>query len=142
MNAANGMRSATEKIEVKIEEEEPKRHRKLSGPMGWVARLVAIALPVYSFLYIMNFLAPFGLFIYSGSHNAIFLAAVLTLVFLLVPAAKSAPRNRVPWYDFVLIGMSLSGVVYIAISYETLLLAGGVRITPIQQILALFTILA
>jgi len=136
------MGSPPEKIEVRIEEEEPKRHRKLSGATGWVAQVIAIALPVYSFLYIMNLLTPVGLFIYSGSHNAIFLATVLTLVFLLVPATKSAPRKRVPWYDFLLIGMSLSGVVYIAFAYEALLLAGGVRITPIQQILALFTIIA
>jgi TRAP transporter 4TM/12TM fusion protein len=129
------------KIEVKIEGEESKRRRRLSGPVEWVARLIAIALPVYSFLYIMNLLTPMGLFIYSGTHNAIFLAAVLTLVFLLVPATKSASRKRVPWYDFLLIGMSLSGVVYIAITYEALLLAGGVRITPMQQVLALFTII-
>ena len=133
---------APDRIEVHLDEEEPKRHRKLDGTMGQVARLVAIALPLYSFLYIMNLFAPLGLFIYSGSHNAIFLATVLTLVFLLVPATKSAPRKKVPWYDFVFIGISLLGVVYIAFTYESLLLAGGVRITPIQQVLALFTIVA
>jgi TRAP transporter 4TM/12TM fusion protein len=129
-------------IEVSIEEEEPKKHRRLTGFMGWVARIIAIGLPIYSFLYIMNLFAPFGLFIFSGSHNAIFLAAVLTLCFLLVPATKSAPKKRVPWYDFLFIGMGLLGVVYIAFTYESLLLAGGVRITPIQQVLALFTIVA
>ncbi len=140
---AESAEGATEKkIEVRIEEDEPKRRRKLSGPAAWAARLIAIALPVYSFLYIMNLLAPLGLFIYSGTHNAIFLAAVLTLVFLLVPATKSAPRKSVPWYDFLLIGMSLLGVIYIAVTYEALLLAGGVHITPMQQILALFAILS
>lgn len=129
------------KIDVKIEEEETKRRRKLSGPMGWVVRVLAIALPVYSFLYIMNFLTPLGLFIYSGTHNAIFLAAVLTILYLLVPATRSAPRNRVPWYDFIFIGMGLVGIIYIAIAYEDLLVAGGVGITPAQQILGLFTII-
>jgi TRAP transporter 4TM/12TM fusion protein len=142
MMDANLEMRAPEKIEVKIDEEEPKRHRRLSGPVGWAARLIAIALPIYSFLYIMNLLTPLGLFVYSGTHNAIFLAAVLILLFLLVPATHSAPRNRVPWYDFILIGMSLLGVVYIAIAYEALLLAGGISITPTQQILGLFTIIA
>jgi TRAP transporter 4TM/12TM fusion protein len=143
MKAADrGKMPVSEKIEVRIEEEEPKRRRRLSGPMEWVSRFVAIGLPVYSFLYIMNLLDPMGLFIYSGSHNAIFLAAVLSLVFLQVPATKSAPKNRVPWYDLILICMSLLGVVYIAIDYEALLVAGGVSITPAQQILALFTIVA
>jgi TRAP transporter 4TM/12TM fusion protein len=133
---------AIKKIEIHIEEEEPRRRRKLSGPMGWAARLVAIALPVYAFLYIMNLFTPLGLNVFTGTYNALFLAAVLTLLFLLVPATSSAPRNKVPWYDLMLIGMSIVGTVYIAITYEALLNAGGVGISPMQQILGLFTIIA
>ncbi len=129
-------------IEVTIEEEEPRRRRKLSGPLAWVARLLAIALPVYAFLYIMNLFTPLGLVMFTGTYNALFLAAVLAILFLLVPATSSAPRNRVPWYDLVLIGMSTVGTVYIAVAYEALLNAGGVGITPMQQVLGLFTIVA
>ena len=135
-------KEAAKKIEIHIEEEEPRRRRKLSGPLGWAARLVAIALPVYAFLYIMNLFTPLGLNMFSGTYNALFLAAVLTLLFLLVPATPSAPRTRVPWYDLVLIGMSIVGTVYIAITYEALLNAGGVGISPMQQLLGLFTIIA
>ena len=42
----------------------------------------------------------------------------------------------------MLIGMSIVGTVYIAITYEALLNAGGVGISPMQQLLGFFTIIA
>jgi TRAP transporter 4TM/12TM fusion protein len=114
--------------------------RKLSGPLGTLCRVLAIGLPIYSFLYIMDFLSPVGLFIYEGTHNAIFLAVVLTLIFLTVPASKSASKDRVPWYDFVFIAASLAGVLYVAFYYEELLALAGSRVNLTQQILGLLTI--
>jgi TRAP transporter 4TM/12TM fusion protein len=125
---------------LKEPDDQKERARKLSGPLGTICRFLAIGLPIYSFLYIMDLLTPVGLFIYEGTHNAIFLAVVLTLIFLTVPATKSAPRNRVPWYDFVFIAMSLAGVLYVAVSYEQLLALAGSRVTLTQQILGLLTI--
>jgi TRAP transporter 4TM/12TM fusion protein len=122
-------------------EEKKETVRKLSGPLGMLCRFLAIGLPVYSFLYIVDLLSPIGLFIYSGTHNAIFLAVVLTMVFLMVPASKSAPRNRVPWYDFLLIAISLAGVLYVAVFYEELLAIAGARVSLVQIILGLLTIL-
>ncbi len=122
--------------------EEGTRHRRLTGALGMVTRILAIALPVYSFLFIMNLFTPLGLFIYSGTHNALFLAAVLTLVFLLVPAVKSAPRDRVPWYDLLFAALSLVGILYIAVNYETILVSGGAGITNYQIMLGFLTIVA
>lgn len=137
------MSEEPEKIVVNLEEleEEKQRYRKLSGPLGLAVRILAIALPVYSFFYIMNLFTTVGLFMYSGTYNAIFLAIVLTLVFFLVPATKSSPKDKVPWYDLLLIAFSLVGIIYIAVNYEDLLLAGGVGITITQQILGFLTIL-
>jgi len=132
----------SKKITVDIKEEEDHRkRRRLSGPLGWVSNLLAICLPIYSFLFIMDLLTPIGMFIYSGTHNAIFLAAVLTLLFLYMPASRSAPKERVPWYDFLFIAFTLASVLYIAVSFEKLLLAGGVGITWAEKILGLLAIL-
>jgi TRAP transporter 4TM/12TM fusion protein len=120
--------------------EENKGARKLSGALGAFCRVLAIGLPVYSFLYIMDFLSPVGLFIYEGTHNAIFLAVVLTLIFLTVPASKRSPKNKVPWYDFVFIAGSLAGVLYVAVFYGDLLALAGSRVSLTQQILGLLTI--
>ena len=127
-------------ISVNLEEEGPKGRRKLGGLIGGVARLLAIGLPVYSFIYLMNLFEPAGLFIYSGTHNGIFLAVVLTIVFLYVPASRSAPRTRVPWYDFVLIGFGLAGILYFAINYEQIVKTSGVGITFMEQVLGFLTL--
>ena len=124
----------------KIEKEETKGHRKLTGPLGLAARIIAILLPIYSFLFIMDLFSPFGIFVYSGTHNALFLVAVLVLVFLLVPAYRSAPKNRVPWYDLVFVAMALIGNLYIAVNYESIIATGGQAITTTQIILGLITI--
>lgn len=129
-------------ISVDIGEGQDERRRKLSGFTGLVGRGVAIGLPVYAFLYVMDLLSHIGLSVYSGNHNAIFLAAVLTMVFLRVPASRSASKKGVPWYDTVFIVISLTGTLYIAVDYEHIMAAGGVGITPAQQILGCLTILA
>ncbi len=41
-------------IAERIEKEETKGHRKLSGPFGIAARIIAVLLPIYSFLFIMD----------------------------------------------------------------------------------------
>jgi TRAP transporter 4TM/12TM fusion protein len=127
-------------IAERITKEETKGHRNLTGPLRQVARIIAILLPIYSFLFIMDLFSPFGIFIYSGTHNAIFLVAVLVLVFLLVPASRSAPRNRVPWYDLVLIAVALIGNIYIAVNYESIITTGGQAITTAHIVLGLVTI--
>lgn len=129
-------------LSVNLEEEEPKSRRKLSGLLGLVARILAIGLPAYSFLYLMNLLTSAGLFIYSGTHNGIFLAVVLTIVFLFVPASRSAPKTRVPWYDFIFIIFSLVGTLYFAIHYEHIIKTSGVGITFMEKILGLLTMFA
>jgi TRAP transporter 4TM/12TM fusion protein len=131
------------KIEVNLDEEAPRgKRRQLTGAVGMAARILAIAVPAYSFLFIMNLFAPMGVFIYSGTHNALFLAGILILTFLLVPATNKAPRNRVPWYDWLLIVASGVSMVYIAVVFEDLLLSGGVGITPFEIFLGLVAILS
>jgi len=83
------------KIEVKLAEESS-RYRKLSGTYGLIARILAIGLPIYSFFYIMNLFSHFKLFIYSGTHNAIFLAIVLTLFFSSCHPISLHPGTRFP----------------------------------------------
>ncbi len=117
------------------------KFRQLSGVTAWFSRFLAVGLSVFAFLFIMNFFIHIGVFIYGGAYNAIFLAIVLTLIFLLKPASKNAPTNKVPWYDFVLLIIGNIGVLYIAIVYEDLLIRGGIGITVFQQILGCLTIL-
>lgn len=122
-------------------EQETSRYRHYGGPLGKVARILAVVLPIYGLLYILDIFTDIGIFIYSGSHNAIFLSFVLALVFILVPATSGAPRDRMPWYDIVLLGAGLIGTFYLALNYERVLMHGGASITTGEIIIGLVTIL-
>ena len=87
-------KEAVKKIEIHIEEEEPRRRRRLSGPLGGRPALWPSLFRVYAFLYIMNLFTSLGLNMFTGTYNALFLAAVLTLLFLLVPAPPQHRRPR------------------------------------------------
>jgi TRAP transporter 4TM/12TM fusion protein len=128
-------------ISERMEKEEKKGLRKLTGPLGFIGRIVAILLPIYSFLFIVDIFGYFNIFIFGGTHNAIFLAALLALVFLLVPAWRAAPKDRVPWYDLCLAVLGVIGNVYIAVDYESAIVNGGMDITFGQIALGAITIL-
>lgn len=116
------------------------RYRTLRGPLHVLVQILKVGLPVYGVLYVLQVFTVLDVFIYSGTHNAIFLAVILTLVFLLVPASNKAPRDRVPWYDWLLIVISLAGCLYLAVNYERILMYGGADITVVEVILGLATV--
>jgi TRAP transporter 4TM/12TM fusion protein len=128
-------------ISERIEKEEKKGLRTLTGPMGFIGRIIAILLPIYSFLFIMDMFSHFNIFIFGGTHNAIFLAALLALVFFMVPAGPAAPKDRVPWYDLCLAVLGVIGNVYIAVNYESVIVSGGMDTSSGQIILGAATIL-
>lgn len=128
-------------ISERIEREEKKGLRKLSGPLGLAGRVIAILLPIYSFLFIMDLFSPFNIFLFAGTHNAIFLAALLALVFLFVPVRRAGPKDRVPWYDLCLALLGVIGNVYIAVNYENVVVSGGMDTSVGQIMLGAATIL-
>ncbi len=53
-------------------------------------------------------------------HRGIFLSMTLMLIFALVPARGRAPRDRIPWYDWLLILLSIAPTAYIMATFEAL----------------------
>lgn len=92
------------------------RWRQLSGLPGKLIRFVAVAVAVYVLLYVADFFDLFHLNLF-GAHRALSYAPVLFLTFLLVPAGKKAPRDRVPWYDAILAFVSLAPCLYVFFFY-------------------------
>ena len=72
--------------------------------------------------------------IYAGTINpqrlgAIHLAFAFALAFLTFPT-KSGPRDRVPWYDWLLLAVGVAATLYIVVDYYNLVaVQGGVPIT-------------
>ncbi len=94
--------------------------RKYSGAMAQVVRFFAIGMSVYHLLYVVAFFNYFGVELY-GAHRGMSLAFILTLGFLMVPATKTAPRDRLPWYDMVLIVLGLVPTLYLFVRYDEII---------------------
>jgi TRAP transporter 4TM/12TM fusion protein len=75
---------------------------------------LSVLLILIGILYISNTLERLGIYLTMVPYCALILMLVLTLAFLIYPARKGKRKNRVPWYDLLLIGMSLCGGGYIA----------------------------
>lgn len=120
------------------------RFRIPMGATGWVIRILGIAVPIYAALYVLHVIdyifAKFGWFLYSGVYSAVFLAAVFVMVFLAVPAGKSASSKRVPWYDFLLAAAGAGACVYVAVVYEDVIVTGAVTVTVAQQLMGLVAV--
>lgn len=117
------------------------KYRQFKGPISKILRVASILLCLYSLLYASRLFALAGINILAALHNAIFLSFLLILVFLLVPARKGSPKNRVAWYDILLCAGSLVATVYFAVEWQALQL-GKPWVEPHEIILGLILLVA
>ncbi|MBI4287446.1 MAG: TRAP transporter fused permease subunit [Chloroflexi bacterium] len=87
--------------------------RQYPGTMGKVVFGLSIALAIFIILYVSDTLDRLGINLF-GPFRALTFAFLLVLTFLLVPATKSSPRDRLPWYDAALAVLGLLPSLYIA----------------------------
>lgn len=117
------------------------KYRQFKGPINTALRVASILLCIYSLLYASRLFALARINILSAIHNAIFLSFLLILVFLLVPARKGGPKNRVAWYDILLCAGSLVATVYFAVEWQTLQL-GKPWVAPHEIVLGFILLVA
>lgn len=91
-------------------------YRQYSGPINVVTKLLSVGLALFILLYVSGILPQAGVYFIFFQFNGIFLAGILCLVFLLVPARKGLARDKLPWYDLLLIACSLACCLYIAVN--------------------------
>ena len=88
------------------------RMRRLGGKSAWIASSIAA---VFSLLYIYT--AGFGL-ISTELHRGLYILFTMLLCFLLYPARKASPVNRVSLMDWGLCLLVLIAVVYWIIEFS------------------------
>ncbi len=93
--------------------------RKLVGMIAVVVTLVAVSMSVFHL-----YTAGFGILI-AMIQRSIHLTFALVLAFFLYPAKKKIQESRIPWYDFVLIGISLAIGIYLIVEYEAIIFRAG-----------------
>ncbi|MCL6610580.1 MAG: TRAP transporter permease [Peptococcaceae bacterium] len=97
--------------------------RRLTGFISRVVAALAVAFSLFQ-LYTANF----GTFD-AQIQRAVHLSFALSLVYLLYPARRSWPRNRLHWLDAVLAVLAAATPIYIVKFYQELVLRAGIM-TP------------
>lgn len=116
------------------------KYRQYGGSRDRIIRAIAIIMSLYVISDALNLPYRFGISYYRGQHNALFLCFVLVLVFALVPSRKGAPKDKLPWYDILLILGSIAGTLYIYVNFEAIGEFHSAWATPLEQVLASMTL--
>jgi TRAP transporter 4TM/12TM fusion protein len=109
------------------------RTRQLTGPLGAIVRWASIGLTLYIMLYVGTLFDIAGIQLY-GKHRPLVYAGVLFILFMRFPATKSAPRDRVPWYDFVLAALGVAASLYAFGSWDKWAVGVGLPTTYEQAL--------
>jgi TRAP transporter 4TM/12TM fusion protein len=104
---------------VQAQEADTSRFRQFGGAIKWVVTVLGVGTALMCVFYVMGFLSTGWLNIPSGTFQSIVLGVLLTLNFILVPATNKSLRNKLPWYDIVLIVISVVTSAYIAYLWQT-----------------------
>ena len=99
-----------------------------------VVKTIAISASLVALAYILDIALYFGVALFSEQYFGVLYALVLAGAFLLYPATKRSPKNRVPFHDIVLavLGLVIGG--YIAVAWPTIVVMVGF-LTPTKIIL-------
>lgn len=100
--------------------EEPTRTRRLRGPIGWLANLILITLPLIGVFFLLDVPQRIGWLVFPEQYVGLFLALALCGTFLLVPEGAWGHGDRVPWYDLLAAVAGLVVGLYIFFYYPKL----------------------
>lgn len=105
--------------------------RKLHGATYYFAFFSLVAMAIFHI-----YTAIFGTFEAYLQRN-IHLAFALPLAFIFYPATKNSPKDRVPWYDWLLAALALLPGLYAIVNYETIIyrMVQVEEVTPVQILL-------
>jgi TRAP transporter 4TM/12TM fusion protein len=112
--------SAENVDEVVRKYEAESRFRKFSGNIGKLVAGICIAMSLFHL-----YTAGFGVLEAIKQRN-IHLTFCLVLSFLLYPSGPKGGTNRITWWDWVLVGLSVGVGSYLMIIYDALANRGGV----------------
>lgn len=100
-----------------IEKETSARFRKLSGISRAIQIFLSFTLVILGILYILGIHVYFNIAIFKEQWIGLFMSLFLMLIFLSVPASKKLPRDKVPWYDVLLVIIAMPSGIWLAVNY-------------------------
>ena len=109
--------------------------RKLAGFWKYTISILSIALVVFHM-----YTCAFGI-LPDTLQRSVHLGFVLTLCFLMRPARKSSPKDRVPLYDAICAALATGSTLYTFWIYDTVLWDPMQWIGPLDMFFAVVTVL-
>ena len=95
----------------------PPKFRQPKGITGLFSKIVLGIVPVVGTVYVTHIPEYLDLAVYKEQYLALVLALLLISTFLTVPATKGASREKLPWYDAVLVLLSMLTGGYVVVLY-------------------------
>ncbi|HAF50550.1 MAG TPA: C4-dicarboxylate ABC transporter permease [Synergistaceae bacterium] len=118
--AESSVEESQQKVEEIIEKYDVEsRYRKLSGLSGLFVSGWLVAMSAFHFYTAGLSTLP------TSIHRAVHLTFAMVAVFLLYPARKSSSRRSIPWYDWLLAGLSALGCGYIVFFFNDIARRGA-----------------
>ncbi|MGD9579077.1 MAG: TRAP transporter permease, partial [Syntrophorhabdus sp.] len=96
------------------------KFRKTAGLTHLLTNISLSIIPVIGTIFITHIPEYLGLTIYKMQYVSLFLTLLLSCTFLTVPATKTAPKNKIPWYDLLFIALSIVSGGYVAAFYPSI----------------------
>lgn len=91
--------------------------RVFTGTKKKIVATVCMTMSLYCLLFSLRVFDNIGFFIPLISHVAIFLAFLLIIGFLLLPARKGEKKGSLPWYDVLFIFLTTPSLFYMFLTY-------------------------
>ncbi len=122
-------------------EAQQQRYRKFENKfMNLLVSASLIMIPVVGILFVLNVHQQMGLTLFNEQYFGLFFALILFGVFLVIPATKNSPKNKVPWYDWILAVTGLTVGGYLLFFYPSIMLMIG-QVTTERFIISALAVL-
>ncbi len=99
-------------------------HQPPAGPQSGIARGIitvgATLLTLASIAFALQLYRSVGLLLYNEQFLAGMVALAMALVYLVQPMRRGVPRPHVPWYDWLLAGLSIVIGIHLILRYPAL----------------------
>lgn len=107
----------------------PSKFRQPKGIIGLFSKVALSTIPIVGTIYVTHIPEYLNIAIYKEQYLSLVLTLLLISTFLSVPATKKASREKLPWYDAVLVLLSILTGGYVVVLYGEIIPTLGYLMT-------------
>jgi TRAP transporter 4TM/12TM fusion protein len=107
----------------------PSKYRQTRGVIGVFSKIVLSIIPIVGTIYVTHIPEYLDLAVYKEQYLALVLTLLLISTFLTVPATIKSSREKFPWYDAVLVILTILTGGYVFVLYGEIIPTLGYLMT-------------